>query len=292
MKMNLILTLLTAHGLLLTSSLGQIPNLVNYQGRLLDTGGTPVNSNVVVAICIYTNDTGGTSLYTENVGSVPVINGIYSFAFGGGGSAVAQSTELVAVTDGTSLSFSTTVSNAPMRMGSVVVADSTYTWNDITGSSNPSEFLATANHASGQVNVFYLSGAPASGQGISVTYDYDVAADLSAALANPEAWLEVKIDGVPLMPRQRLVAVPYARIAGSAAALGSVLADDPAQASPAAGSIRWTGSAFEGFNGIAWVPLSGSILVSPEMVTVGNPGNADDPGSNGLSGADTMSRAR
>ena len=30
------------------------------------------------------------------------------------------------------------------------------------------------------------------------------------ALANPEAWLEVKIDGVPLTPRQRLVAVPYA----------------------------------------------------------------------------------
>jgi formylglycine-generating enzyme required for sulfatase activity len=60
---------------------------------------------------------------------------------------------------------------------------------------------------------------------------------------------------------------------------------------PAAGAIRWNGLGFEGYNGIAWIPLSGSILVAPEMVTVGNPGNADDPGGNGLSGLDTHSGA-
>ena len=30
---------------------------------------------------------------------------------------------------------------------------------------------------------------------------------IAAALSNPEAWLEVRVDGVALVPRQRLVAV-------------------------------------------------------------------------------------
>lgn len=108
--------------------------------------------------------------------------------------------------------------------------------------------------------------------------------ELGEALSNAEAWLEVTIDGTPLSPRQQLMSVPYAR---SAAALGSVLADDPTLPAPVAGTIRWTGSDFEGFNGTDWVLLSpprSRPLVEPDMVTVGNVGNADDPNSNGLGG--------
>ena len=103
-----------------------------------------------------------------------------------------------------------------------------------------------------------------------------------SALAQAEAWLEVSVDGTPLLPRQRLVAVPYAM---NAAALGSVRAEDPA--APVAGMIRWTGSAFEGFTGTAWEPLgasAGQPLLSVEMVEVGNPNNADDTAMNNLGG--------
>ena len=103
-----------------------------------------------------------------------------------------------------------------------------------------------------------------------------------SALAQAEAWLEVSVDGTPLLPRQRLVAVPYAM---NAAALGSVRAEDPA--APVAGMIRWTGSAFEGFTGTAWEALgaaAGQPLLSVEMVEVGNPNNADDTASNNLGG--------
>jgi len=93
---------------------------MNYQGRLLDESGTPVNGNVEVAVAIYTNDEGGVSVYSEAVGQVAVQNGIYTFGFG--------------------------TNTSPV----------------------------------------------------------------SSALLNPECWLELSIDGSPLSPRQKLLAVPYA----------------------------------------------------------------------------------
>ena len=102
----------------------------------------------------------------------------------------------------------------------------------------------------------------------------------AAALANPEAWLEVRVDGSLVGLRSRLVAVPYAISAGS---LGSVLADVPG--SPAPGAIRWTGASFEGFNGSHWVAFGQNPpLVNIAMVTVGNPGNSADPLLNGIGG--------
>ena len=142
------------------------------------------------------------------------------------------------------------------------------------------------NYTSGLVNVLFLLGPPAGGNGIAVSYDYNVAADFSSVLANPEAWLEVKIDGAPLAPSQRLISVPYAMSSGS---LGGILAET---STPSAGAIRWNGTAFEGFNGLGWVALSQTRLgSSPEMVTVGNAGNPDDTLSNGLTGSDTNSGA-
>jgi len=64
-----------------TGSFGQRP-LLNYQGRLLNNEGQPVNAAVNMAINIYTNLTDGTASYSEVVGTVVVVNGIYSFAYG------------------------------------------------------------------------------------------------------------------------------------------------------------------------------------------------------------------
>lgn len=105
----------------------------------------------------------------------------------------------------------------------------------------------------------------------------------ATALANPEAWLEVRVDGVQAGPRSRLVAVPYAIKAGSVE--GTVVAANNASPTPAPGTIRWTGKAFEGFNGTAWLTLAQNPpLVNIAMVTVGFPGNADNPAPNGLGG--------
>ena len=59
------------------------------------------------------------------------------------------------------------------------------------------------------------SGAPVSGEYIKITYDYNSVGIMGALASNPTAWLEVSVDGSPLLPRQRLVAVPFANVAGT-----------------------------------------------------------------------------
>lgn len=106
------------------AAMAEVPGLINYQGRLRDNAtGLPMNGNVSVQIAIYTNETGGAWVYNQNIGTVPITNGVYSFNFG--------SNTLVTV------------------------------------------------------------------------------------LSNPECWLSVTVDGNILTPRQRLVAVPYAVVAGT-----------------------------------------------------------------------------
>jgi hypothetical protein len=109
----------------------EIPSLINYQGRMLDHHGNLVSSNVTVSIGIYTNPTLGQAVYTENVGTVAVNNGVYSLMFG---------TNKAAIMD---------------------------------------------------------------------------------VFKNPETWLEVSVNGIKVLPRQRLVAVPYAIRSGEVAAITS-----------------------------------------------------------------------
>jgi hypothetical protein len=58
------------------------PDMINYQGRLLDAGGQPVNGSVTVAVALFNAETGGTQVFTQHVGNVTSQNGIYSFAWG------------------------------------------------------------------------------------------------------------------------------------------------------------------------------------------------------------------
>jgi hypothetical protein len=55
---------------------------------------------------------------------------------------------------------------------------------------------------------------------------------IGAALAVPEAYLEVAVDGIPVLPRLRLVAVPYALRAATADAAASVTGEVP-------GTFNW-----------------------------------------------------
>jgi hypothetical protein len=62
----------------------EVPALINYQGLLTDINGNVVSGSKTVSISIHDAATNGAQLYTENIGSVTVQNGIYSFQFGSG----------------------------------------------------------------------------------------------------------------------------------------------------------------------------------------------------------------
>jgi sulfatase modifying factor 1 len=66
----------------------EVPNLINYQGRLTDSQGNPVTGNRTMAVRVYDAPTGGNMTYEQNIGIVAVANGTYSFQFGSGGDGV------------------------------------------------------------------------------------------------------------------------------------------------------------------------------------------------------------
>ncbi len=60
----------------------QIPGLINFQGKLLDTSNNPKNGTFSMVFSIYNVATGGSSLWTETQPSVSVTNGVFSVQLG------------------------------------------------------------------------------------------------------------------------------------------------------------------------------------------------------------------
>ena len=61
---------------------GEIPHLMNYQGKLIDDMGTPLNGSFDLTFKIYNTSTGGSPLWSETQSGVTVTNGIFSIILG------------------------------------------------------------------------------------------------------------------------------------------------------------------------------------------------------------------
>lgn len=200
----------------------QIPTLLNYQGYLQDASGNPATGSVSIAIALYTNASSGTALYTEDIGAVSLDKGVYSFNWGANGTSIVTVVEQIGISDGVNTVFNNIVDHPPILNSSVTVSDGTYSWNDVTGSSSPADFLGSvSSYAAGTASAIYLSGAPASGRNISISYRYH-ALGAQGSLALSPLYLAISIGGQDLSPRQQLISVPYAARSSYSAMAGSV----------------------------------------------------------------------
>jgi hypothetical protein len=187
-----------------------VPSGINYQGALTDDQGNPITGTRTMSIKLYDAATGGTLLYTEDIGAVDVSDGVFSFEFGTGGTSNAEQSDTLAITDGKATSFQKVLSAAEVVAGSVSVTDGTYTWSQSSGSSNEDDFSVVYSTNLRRVTVTYLSGAPAAGRTIAVTYR-SPASGISGALAGDnQPWAEITVDGVAQVPRQKVLTVPFA----------------------------------------------------------------------------------
>ena len=82
MKRSLILITFAAIMLFSTIALADVPEMINYQGRLTDTGGDPVNGTVSITFTIYDDSTGGTAWWTETHATVQVTDGLFNVILG------------------------------------------------------------------------------------------------------------------------------------------------------------------------------------------------------------------
>ena len=72
--------------ILLTSALAisaGIPQLINYQGKLTDASGVPLDTTVSMTFTVYDDSTGGSSKWAETHSSVTVVKGLFNVLLGG-----------------------------------------------------------------------------------------------------------------------------------------------------------------------------------------------------------------
>lgn len=70
--------------LVLVAVASAAPTLIDYQGRLADAGGNPVNGKRAMSFAIYSAATGGTLLWNESYGAVSVYDGLFHVLLGSG----------------------------------------------------------------------------------------------------------------------------------------------------------------------------------------------------------------
>jgi len=68
--------------LLVGSVLAAVPQLMNYQGKLTDANGDPIDGTVSIIFSIYPDSTGGTALWTETQPTVTVTSGLFNVLLG------------------------------------------------------------------------------------------------------------------------------------------------------------------------------------------------------------------
>ena len=200
------------------SAIAEVPSLINYQGKLSDEAGNPVNGTKTFSLKIYDAKTGGKEIYKEDIGNIALKNGIYSFGFGEAGQSVVTTTEVLARVDGEKQVFNYITKNKPI-LGNVTISGPEFSWTDEGGSSDTSEFTATLNKNSGAVSAIYLTKIPSQGSKISISYDHHIDGVMDALLRSDQAWLELTMGDQIFSPRERLVSVPFANYARKAQAV-------------------------------------------------------------------------
>ena len=191
----------------------EVPSLINYQGRLTDSGGTPVNGAIDVVLRVYDAKTEGKMVYEETISQVSVVNGVYSFGYGSAGKTVKRAAEVVAVADGETKVFNYTTEYKPL-LGDVQLSDGSYTWGTLSGPSDATQFIGSVNAELGNVTGIYIQNAPDADKIVNVVYHYHEEGIVGALSQNKECWQELTINGKTLSPRERLVSVPFAQVAG------------------------------------------------------------------------------
>ena len=112
-------------------------------------------------------------------------------------------TEIVGRGDGSQQIFNYTVLHPVLADSASIKTDvngtTIATWSQTDGSDDPS-FISNVVNTSGAVSVTNAIWCPNPGEEVRITYDYNSIDIMGALASNPNAWLEVSVDGSPYFP--------------------------------------------------------------------------------------------
>lgn len=81
-RLRLLLVIGMFQAVLATSIFALVPGEVNFQGLLTDSNGDPITGNVDLRFSLFSAETGGSELWSEDHDAVEVLDGIYSVSLG------------------------------------------------------------------------------------------------------------------------------------------------------------------------------------------------------------------
>jgi hypothetical protein len=167
--------------------------------------------------------TDGTNSWSQSVGNPGVgatatANTIVGFVIGAtitnGGSGYTSAPAVTITGAGTGATASATLTDGVVTGITINSAGSGYT-GGATITIAPPVIPFRVDYNGGTITTTY-SSAPTEGRTISATYRYTTSAITAAISASSEQWLQLTVDGVNQVPRQRVLAVPFAQRAAVA----------------------------------------------------------------------------
>jgi hypothetical protein len=140
MKPRMYLTIMGLMLALFCYSSAQVPQLINYQGKLTKVSGVPLDTTIQMVFTIYDDSTGGNPLWTETQNSVNVEKGVFNVLLG---SSVPVS---YSTFDGNIRYLGVKVGGDPEITPRKSIVSVPYAYNaDLLDGQHASSFLSTAN---------------------------------------------------------------------------------------------------------------------------------------------------
>jgi hypothetical protein len=191
------------------------PELINYQGRFFSESGLEINAVKPFQLTLHSHPSTDAEVYREQLPEVTVTNNTYQFHFGRDGFSSLDVSEVVETTNGNTAQISTSLSTIPAD-GTLLVSDGVSSWAE-GPVPNQGGFTVLRTRPGGRELVITYPSIPPAGRQLLARYKNRSPGIAAALAAEPELWLEITVDGVAQRPRQRILAVPYALNAASAA---------------------------------------------------------------------------
>ena len=188
---------------------GPSATTVNYQGRLADSGGTPINSSRAMTFAIYDAATGGNLIWgPETHAAIPVSNGLFSVGLGSVLSIPTTTWNgdryLEITVGGETLSPRELIRSVPIAGLALTVPDGSITRASIANNALP-VFTASTTTAYWPVPKCDFTGYPIPGLSISVSVDrtssflVDVAGMGHSGVATGAIYSTISVDGQTVM---------------------------------------------------------------------------------------------
>jgi hypothetical protein len=201
------------------STVTKTETIVTSDGTSTDYTGTftstPIEGTISVTDETYSwNDVDGNP-GEQATAYIIIINGFVIFADieNGGSSYDDDNPPLVTITgDGSGATATATVENGVITGIAITGSGLNYTEGDITIAPPPAPF--TVDVVDGNLEVGYAS-SPSNRTGVIATYKTLEPSIIGALSEASSHWLELTVDGTAQNPRERILSVPFAQVAGS-----------------------------------------------------------------------------